>query len=314
MQYRILSTTGIEVSEICFGCWQLGSAEGYGVTEAEALRSVEAALDLGINFFDTADVYDNGLSEQRLGQVLKGRRQQAVVATKVGSKPGGRDSSPAHIRASIERSLKRLQMEYVDLYQIHWPDPNVEFEESWGAMLDLVREGKARAVGVSNYDADMIKRCLKAGPVHSLQPPYHMFRREIEGELLELCRATKIAILPYGPQAHGLLSGKYRRGERPVLKAGDWRTGFAFFQEGYDDHIAAVEKLTNIAARHGKSIGQLAIAWTLRLPEVVAAITGPRTAAHIREHVGASGFALGAADLAEIEAILAQVGTGRNRA
>jgi aryl-alcohol dehydrogenase-like predicted oxidoreductase len=314
LQYRALSTTGMQISEICFGCWQLGATEAYGIREEEALAAVEAAVALGINCFDTADIYSNGVSEERLGRVLRRvPREQVLIATKVGSVPGGLDSSPRHIKRSIDGSLRRLGVAYVDLYQIHWPDRTVPYEESWGAMVDLLQAGKVRAIGVSNYDAGAIRRCLRSGPVHSLQPPYHMFNRAIEGDLLEVCRAHRIAILPYGPQAHGLLSGKYKKGDRPQLPPNDWRRHYSFFRDTFDEHMVAVERLAALAGRLGLTLGQMAIAWTLRLPEVAAAITGPRTAAHVREHAGAAGVRLSAEILAEVETILADLGSAEAR-
>ena len=303
MHYRTIGPDRCRVSEVGFGCWQLGAAEESGITESEALRVLETALDLGITFFDTADKYNDGLSEERLGKALKNRRSQVVVATKVGLlSKGRRDSSPAYIRAGVEGSLRRLQTDYIDLYLIHWPDPNTPLEESWGTMTDLMREGKVRMIGVSNFDAEMVRRCLAVGPVHAIQPAYHIFQREIEGELLPLCREHEIAILPYGPQAHGLLSGKYKPGEKPQFQ--DWRRFHPFLNEGFETNIQIVQQLTELARRLELTIGQLAIAWTLRLPEVRSAIAGSRRPAHISDQVGAAGRVLPQAVLAEIDRLL----------
>ncbi len=302
MNYRTLGPQS-RVSEVGFGCWQLGASDESGISETEALRVVETALDLGITFFDTADKYNDGLSEERLGKALKSRRHEVVIATKVGLlSKGRRDSSPAYIRASIESSLRRLQTDYVDLYLIHWPDPNTPLEESWGTMTDLMREGKVRMIGVSNFDAAMIQRCLAVGPVHAAQPPYNMFWREMEGELLPFCRDHDIAILPYGPQAHGLLSGKYQRGDKPQFQ--DWRRFYPFLNEGFDTNIQIVEQVAGIAEKLDMTVGQLAIAWTLRLPEVRSAIAGSRKPEHIRDQVGAAGRVIPAPVLDEIDRIL----------
>src|SRR5579864_3699051 len=212
MDKVILGRSGIEVSRIAFGTWQLGG--DWGATDEEAaIAAIRQAADLGINFFDTAQAYGFGASESLLATALKGRpRDKFVIATKGGLRPvpgGGieRDASPDWIRQGVESSLKALGTDYIDLYQVHWPDPRVPFAETAGALVELKAAGKIRHVGVSNFDAQQMGEFSKTLPVETLQPVYHLFRRDIEESVLPYTRAQNIGVLVYGPLGHGLLSG-----------------------------------------------------------------------------------------------------------
>lgn len=310
LRYRTLGP--FSVSEIALGTWQVADNKSRGISEEESVAAILEAVDQGVNLIDTANAYGFGYAEEVVGKALAGRRDQVVIATKGGtvwddSGRRWRDSSPAALKRSVEESLKRLRTDVIDLYQIHWPDPNTPVEESWQAMMELIQEGKIKAAGVSNYNAEQIRRCLQVGPVTSLQLPYHMFHRDMEKELLPLCQQEGIVLLPYGPLGHGMLSGKMDPQSPPQLPPGDWRWSLDMFHKSYREHAEAAVRLQELAARHGRPLSQLAIAWILRLPEVASVIVGARTPAQVRPHLGASGWTLTPEELAEIDAILAEL-------
>lgn len=309
MLYRKLGSTELRVSTVTFGGWQVGEPQAYGCDDATSLRAVHAALDCGMNFFDTAKWYGEGHSEELLGRALAGRRDAVHIATKVGlhriDGEGYRDSRPERIRSICDESLRRLRTDYIDLYQIHWPDPLVPFEDSWAAMWDLVRVGKVRYVGVSNYSVDQMRRCLAVGPIHSLQPCYHMLRRGIEREIVPFCVEHQIGIMPYSPLAHGMLTGRYDPLVPPTWPPGDWRIGMPMFEgDGYRQVSGAVQELAAIAAKHGKSMVQLATVWCLHQPGITTVIAGLRTERQVREAAGGAEWQIPEDDMAQIAAIL----------
>ncbi len=304
--------TDLEVSPIAFGAWQLGGEWGE-FDEAEGIAAIRQARELGVNLFDTAQGYGFGTSERLLGRALRddldSRRDEVVIATKCGLRMTDdglvRDSSPEWIRSGVEASLGALEVEYIDLDQVHWPDPNVPFAETAAALQELVDEGKINHVGVSNFDPAQINEFARTRPVETVQPPYHLFRRDVETELLPYCREHDIGVLIYGPLAHGLLTGALNQGTE--FAADDWRSGAPFFKgEGYRRNLDVVRELERFASeRLGASVSQLAIAWTLANPDVHVAIVGARHPGHIEESVAAAELSLSDADLAEIDRIIA---------
>lgn len=311
MENITLGRSELKVSPICFGTWELGGEWGTFDEEA-AIAAIRRARDLGINFFDTAQGYGFGASERLLGTALAGdlrsNRGEVVVATKGGLRREGdrlvRDASPAWLRKGVDASLDALGVDAIDLYQVHWPDPNTPFAETAGALAELVQEGKIRHAGVSNFDVDQMELFAKEGPLETLQPPYHMFRRAIDDTVLPYCRAHDIGVLVYGPLAHGLLTGAMRTST--VFAADDWRSESADFTgETFRRNLAVVDQLTQFAAGHGISLPVLALAWTLANPAVDAAIVGTRNPAHLTDTVNAVDVRLSSEDLAEIDRILA---------
>jgi aryl-alcohol dehydrogenase-like predicted oxidoreductase len=298
-------------SPIAFGTWQLGGEWGT-FDEREATDAIHCARELGITFFDTAQAYGFGASERLLGRALRGdltqRRDELVIATKGGLRMTRdglvRDSSPAWLRQGVEDSLRALRVDYIDLYQVHWPDPDVRFHDTAALLQLLVDEGKIRHVGVSNFDAAQIADFSRTRQVETIQPPYHLFRREIEAELLPFAQEHDIGVVVYGPLAHGLLTGAM--GENTRFAPDDWRSQSPLFNgETFRRNLATVRALERFALARGHTVGQVAIAWTLANPAVDAAIVGSRHAAHIEESVDALDVKLTAEDLGEIDRILA---------
>jgi aryl-alcohol dehydrogenase-like predicted oxidoreductase len=305
-----LGRTQLDVSPIGFGTWQLGGDWG-SFDESAAIDAIRDARRLGINFFDTAQAYGFGASERLLGQALKEdiarRREEIVIATKGGLRMTDagtvRDASPAWLRRGVEASLQALGTDYIDLYQVHWPDPKVPFAETAGALGELVAEGKIRHIGVSNFDARQMAEFSRTRQVEALQPPYHLFRREVESGTLPYAREHDIGVLVYGPLAHGLLSGT--TSEHTTFAEDDWRSRSPLFHgEEFRRNLEKVTALQRLAEAGGASVSQLAIAWTLANPAVHVAIVGARSKAHIAEAVGATDLHLGPAELQEIEDIM----------
>ena len=305
-----LGRSKLQVTPICFGTWQLGGDWG-DFDEGAAIDAIRHARTLGINFFDTAYGYGWGRSEQLLGRALEDElgsaRDDVVIATKGGLRMDGdeqrRDSSPAWLREGLDRSLDALGLEYVDLYQVHWPDPDAPFAESAETLRELVEEGKIRHVGVSNFDPGQMDDFSRTLPVETLQPVYHLFRREIEEEVLPYCREHDIGVLAYGPLGHGLLTGAMR--EDQAFPEGDWRAGSSVFQgEGFRRNLETVDELSEVAAERGIDVSQLAIAWVLANPAVHVAIVGTRNREHIASAVEAAEVKLSDQDLARIDSIM----------
>ncbi|HUA12535.1 MAG TPA: aldo/keto reductase [Solirubrobacteraceae bacterium] len=310
LEHVRLGMTELSVSPIAFGTWELGGEWG-SFDEDKGIEAIRNARELGVNFFDTAQGYGFGASERLLGRALRddldNRRDEVVIATKGGLRMTDeglvRDASPAWLRSGLDASLEALGIDYLDLYQVHWPDPNVPFAETAGALQELVDAGKIRHVGVSNFDAQQIGEFAKTRPVETLQPPYHLFRREIERDILPYCATHDIGVLVYGPLAHGLLTGALRDDTR--FAAGDWRGSAPFFKgEDYRRNLAVVGELERFAAELGVSLSRLAVAWTLANGAVDVAIVGARSRAHIEDSVAAARLVLSDADLERIDRIM----------
>ena len=329
MQTRKLGYSDLHLTRVGLGTWAIGGggwAYGWGPQDdAESMAAIRRALDpstgsgqgsghgLGINWIDTAAVYGLGHSEEIIGQAIAGRRDKVIVATKCGlvwdegsTTPYGRLKAES-VRREAEASLRRLNVEVIDLYQIHWPNPDADIEEAWGVIADLIREGKVRYGGVSNFSVEQLKRVQAIHPVASLQPPYSMLRRGIEEDLLPYCAANDMGVIVYSPMQAGLLTGKFTKERVANLPDEDWRKGSSPFREPeLGANLALVERLRPIAERNGRTVAQLAIAWVLRRPEVTAAIVGARRPSQIEETAPAGDWVLPAEDMAEIDALLAE--------
>jgi aryl-alcohol dehydrogenase-like predicted oxidoreductase len=298
------------VSPIAFGTWQLGGEWGQ-FDEQRAIEAIRHARSLGINFFDTAQAYGFGESERLLGESLelgsRSRRDEVVVATKGGLRVDGddlvRDSSRGWLRKGIESSLRALGTDYVDLYQIHWPDPDTAFEDTANALEELVSEGKTRYVGVSNFNADEMAAFEETRKIDTLQPPYHLFRREIEREILPYCREHGIGVMVYSPLAHGLLTGKFDTDTE--FAEGDWRRRSDVFRgEAFEGNVQIVKELARFADERGWTVAQLAVAWTLSSPGVDVAIVGARRQDQIEGSAPAGDLELTSEDRGEIDEIM----------
>ena len=309
MRYVRLGKTDLDVSAIAFGTWSFGG--DWGTFDAdEAQKTVARALDLGITFFDTAQAYGFGASERFLADALWSRvkRDHVVVATKGGLRKEGstlhRDASAAWLREGVEASLRNLRTDYIDLYQVHWPDSNTPPEETGRVLTDLVREGKIRHAGVSNYSPRQMTDLARHGPVETDQPPYHMFHRDIEAEILPYTAENDIGVLVYGPLAHGLLSGTMT--PETTFAADDWRGSSADFKgERFARDLELVEGLKQYALTHEIALPQLAIAWAISDPAVDVAIVGARHPQHLDDPAAAADIRLSSSDRDEINAILA---------
>jgi len=307
-----LGMTELDVSPIAFGTWQLGGEWGE-FDEAEGIAAIRHARELGVNLFDTAQGYGFGASEQLLGRALRddldARRDEVVIATKGGLRMTDdglvRDSTPAWLRSGVDESLRALGVDHIDIYQVHWPDLEVPFAETAGALQELVDAGKIRHVGVSNFDASQIDEFARTRPVETDQPPYHVFRRDVEAELLPYAREHDIGVLVYGPLAHGLLTGAMDEDTR--FAPDDWRNAAPFFRgEAYRRNLQTVRELGRFASEElGSSVSQLAIAWALANPAVHVAIVGARRPSHIEDSVAAAALSLSEADLEQIDRIMA---------
>lgn len=303
-----LGRSDLTVSRLAFGTWQLGGDWG-ATDERRAIAAIRRAADLGVTLFDTAQGYGFGASERLLGKALAGRaRDEIVVATKGGLRPHGngvaRDASPAWIRKGVDDSLDALGVEHIDLLQLHWPDPNTPVEDTAAALAELVAVGKIGHVGVSNFDVEEMEAFDAVLPVETLQPPYHLFRRGIEQQILPFTAAHDIGVLVYGPLAQGLLGG--RLAADSTFPPGHWRASSDVFRgDAYRTNLAVVAQLKKLAVEElGVSLSQLAVAWTLANPAVHVAIVGTRSAAHVDEAVAATSIELDRDVLAQIDQIM----------
>jgi aryl-alcohol dehydrogenase-like predicted oxidoreductase len=304
-----LGQTNLQVSAIALGTWAFGGDWGAADLQ-DSKDAIHHALELGINFFDTAQGYGFGVAEQLLGDALRERtsREDVIIATKGGLRMDGdhlvRDASRQWLRKGVESSLSSLGTDYIDLYQVHWPDPNTPPEETGQALEELVKEGKIRHAGVSNYDVEQMQSLARFGPVETLQPPYHLFRRDIEETILPYTAEHDIGVLVYGPLAHGLLSG--RMTESMTFAPDDWRSKSSDFTgETFRRNLAVVERLKGFARERDVSLPQLAVAWTLANLAVQVAIVGARRPSQLDGTAPAADIKLSKADLQEIDASLA---------
>jgi len=312
MQKKRLGNSDMELSPIGVGAWAMGGggwAFAWGPQDdTQSIAAIHAALDLGINWIDTAAVYGLGHSEEVVARALAGRSKRPYVFTKcelVWNEKGdiSRALKAASVRKEIEDSLRRLNVDRIDLYQIHWPDPAEDIEEGWSTLAKLKEEGKVGWIGVSNFNASQMERCRKIAPVTSLQPPYSAISPEVETQTLPYCLQHDIGVIVYSPMKSGLLSGKMTKERVASFPEDDFRKRALGFQEpNLSRNLALAELFRSLGARHGRTAGEVAIAWTLRHPAVTAAIVGMRSADQAREIAGALEFRLSQAEIDEIEA------------
>lgn len=315
MDLKTLGQSDLKLSPIGIGAWAIGGG-GWAFSWSDqddqvSIRSIHAALDAGMNWIDTAAVYGLGHSEEVVAEAIKtypGNKpyvftkcERAWTADRQIIKVLKRDS----IFRECEDSLRRLQVDTIDLYQIHWPEPDEDIEEGWGALAELQRQSKVRWIGVSNFNASQMKRAAAIAPITSLQPPYSMIRREVEAETLPYVHANGIGVIAYSPMGSGMLTGSMTRERVANLPSDDWRTRSAFFQEPLlSRNLTIVDKVTQIAARVGRSPGEVAIGWVLKNPAVTAAIVGIRSPEQVAGIAGALEYQLDAESIHELDTFL----------
>ena len=311
MQKKRLGNSDLEISPIGIGAWAIGGGGwmfGWGPQEdAESIRAIHAALDRGVNWIDTAAVYGFGHSEEVVAKALEGRANRPYVFTKCSRLRGENGQlrgvlKADSIRQECEDSLRRLKVDVIDLYQIHWPQPDADVEEGWSMLAHLREQGKIRWAGVSNFNVSQLERAAHIAPVTSLQPPYSAISPEVEAEALPYCLKRQIGVIVYSPMKSGLLSGKMTRERVAAFPEDDFRRRAVAFQEpSLTANLKLADAMKAVGARHGRSAGEVAVAWTLRNPAVTGAIVGMRSAQQAEEILGAMEFRLNAEDLAEID-------------
>jgi aryl-alcohol dehydrogenase-like predicted oxidoreductase len=309
MDYRTLGRAGVKVSRLCLGTMNLG-----GITdEAESTRIIHRAREAGINFIDTANIYNKGRSEEVVGKALAGKRDAVVLATKVwgpmGPGPNDRGCSRLHIMREVEASLRRLATDHIDLYQLHRPD-ETPMEEKLSALTDLVRQGKVRYIGTSNYPAWQLCQALWASDVHhyerfvSEQPQYSILSRAVEREVLPFCREHGFGVMPWSPLAGGWLTGKYRKGQTPPADSRGGRKRWDFVSQASQRRFDAVEGLIPIAEGLGLGMSRFALAWVMSNPAVTSPVIGPRTLAQLEDSLGALEVKLSAETLKQVDEVV----------
>lgn len=315
MLTRPLGSSDLNITPIGFGAWAIGGggwAFAWGQQDdADSVAAIREAIDLGINWIDTAAVYGLGHSEEVVAKALEGVAKRPYVFTKCGrvwdeNRQIGKRLKADSVRRECEASLKRLRVDVIDLYQMHWPEPDEDVEEGWAEMAKLQSEGKVRWIGVSNFSVEQLKRAAAIAPVVSLQPPYSMLRREVEADILPHCLAHNIGVIAYSPMASGLLTGAWTHERLAGLPADDWRKAKnPLFQEPkFSRHLRLVQLLREIGVQHGRGPGEVAIAWVLRHPAVTGAIVGARKAGQLKELVGAAEFRLSETEIGRVERFL----------
>ena len=310
METRRLGNSDLDITVLGFGAWAVGGGGWVGSmgpqNEADSIPAIHAALDRGMNWIDTAALYGLGHSEEVVARALAGRNPRPYVFTKcerVWNEQGnvGASLKSASIRRECEDSLRRLKIDVIDLYQIHWPEPDPDIEEGWTEMARLKEEGKVRYIGVSNFNVEQMRRAQKIAPITSLQPPYSIVTREIELEILPYALANNIGVIVYSPMSAGLLTGAMTKERVAKFAAEDWRRNLPNFREPLlSRNLRLVERLREIGRRHARSPGEVAIAWTLDNPAVTGAIVGFRNAQQVQGVIGAAEFRLSAEELADI--------------
>ena len=313
MQTKQLGNSDMQLTPIGFGAWAIGGGDwafAWGSQDdADSVAAIERAMELGINWIDTAAVYGLGHSEEVVGRALKQVSSKPFVFTKSSMLWDERREiyrSLKHVREECEASLRRLKVDVIDLYQIHWPVPEEELDEGWSTMADLQREGKVRWIGVSNFNVAQMERVGKIAPITSLQPPYSMLNRTVEAEILPYCLQHGIGVINYSPMASGLLTGAMSRERVAAFPKDDFRRNAKQYQEpNLSRNLKLAEFLGQIGSRHGVSAGVVAIAWTLHQAAVTAAIVGGRSAKQVDGFFAAAKFRLKEAEFEEIQAYLA---------
>lgn len=313
---RNLGNSDLQLTPIGFGAWAIGGGNwefAWGAQDDnESLRTIEHALDSGINWIDTAAIYGLGHSEEVVGRALKGRAQRPYIFTKCSMRWHAdrsiyRSLKRESLQEELDNSLRRLGVDVIDLYQIHWPMPEDEIEEGWETLARFKEQGKVRFIGVSNFNVAQMKRIQKIAPITSLQPPYSLLRRDIETEILPFCREHGIGVINYSPMLSGMLTGKMTAERIENLPQDDWRKRSPNFKEPkLSRNLALAELLKEIGQAHGVQAGVVAIAWTLRNPAITAAIVGARRPDQVDGILPAATFRLSDAEAARIETWLAE--------
>ena len=307
MNIRKLGQSGIDITTIGLGTNYVGGHNLYvGVDEDEGVRLVQRAMDAGITHLDTADAYGFGRSEELVGKAIQGRRDEVMLATKggllFGEHGSGVNNDPAYLRGALERSLKRLNVDCVDLYYIHRHDGSTPPEEAFGALMDFKKEGLIRAAGVSNFDLATLQGASEAGPIDALQSQYNLLQRDVETDVLPWCAENHVSFVPWGPLAYGLLGGRYTRDFK--LEDNDWRHRSGAFGEGvFERNMDAVDGLKAIASECGSTPAHLAVQWLLAQPAVGSVIAGAKNADQVSDNVVAENTQVSAEHLAAVDAL-----------
>jgi aryl-alcohol dehydrogenase-like predicted oxidoreductase len=311
MEERCLGNSDLHITSLGVGAWAIGGSGylfGWGPQDdKDSVAAIRKALESGMNWIDTAAVYGLGHSEEVVARSLEGIPHRPYVFTKcerVWNERGelGGSLTAASLRRECEASLRRLKVDVIDLYQIHWPQPDEDLEEGWTTLAKLKEEGKVRYIGVSNFDVSQMKRAQAIAPITSLQPPYSMLAREVEKEILPYCAEQNIGVIVYSPMRNGLLSGAMTRERAAALPDNDWRRRNPDFQEPkLSRNLQLVDLLRSIGKRHGRTPGEVAIAWTLGHPAVTAAIVGLRRPEQVSGIIGAGEFRLSSEEIGEID-------------
>lgn len=310
MQTRQLGNSDLQITTLGIGAWAMGGADwefSWGPQDdAESIGAIHAALGAGMNWIDTAAVYGLGHSEEVVARALQGRSNKPYIFTKCGLQWDARRQiirslKSASVRREVEASLRRLNTDVIDLYQIHWPIPDEDIEDGWGEMAKMKAEGKLRYIGVSNFNVRQMQRAMSIAPITSLQPPYSMLKRDIEEEILPFARQHKIGVIVYSPMHSGLLTGAMTRERIARFTHDDWRRRNANFQDPkLSQNLRLVEVLREVGKPHGRTPGEVAIAWTLHNPAVTAAIVGLRKSSQVQGIIGAGEFRLTQAEMEQI--------------
>jgi aryl-alcohol dehydrogenase-like predicted oxidoreductase len=314
MQKKRLGNSDMELTPIGFGSWAIGGGDwqfsGGPQDDSDSVAAIHKALELGMNWIDTAAVYGLGHSEEIVARALKGTSWKPYIFTKCGlvwDEKRQVSNSLKSIRREAEESLRRLSVEAIDLYQVHWPKPDEEIEEAWGVMADLQKAGKVRWIGVSNFTVDQMKRVAEIAPITSNQPPYSMLNRAVESAILPFCKESNIGVINYAPMHSGLLTGAMTKERVANFPSDDFRRNAKNYQEPLlSRNLAVADFLKTIGKRHGVSAGVVAIAWTLHHPAITAAIVGGRNAGQVEGVMPAANFRLSDSEYAEIESYLSQ--------
>jgi aryl-alcohol dehydrogenase-like predicted oxidoreductase len=314
LEKKKLGNSDMELTRIGLGAWAIGGGDwafGWGPQDdADSIAAIHRALELGINWIDTAAIYGLGHSEEVVGKALKSSSAKPYVFTKCAmlwDEKREITRSLKQIRREVEDSLKRLQVDVIDLYQIHWPMPDEEIEEGWTTMADLQKEGKVRWIGVSNFSVAQMERASKIAPITSNQPPYSMINRTIEAEILPYCAEQNIGVINYAPMHSGLLTGAMTKERVAAFPSDDFRRNAKSYQQPHlDRNLKLADLLSQIGSRHGVNAGVVATAWTLEQPAITAAIVGSRSARQVEGTIAAAALRLNPAEVAEINEYLTQ--------
>lgn len=317
MEKRQLGNTDMQITRIGYGAWAIGGGQwefGWGPQDdRESIAAIHRALEYGVNWIDTAAAYGLGRSERVVAEALKSVTNKPYVFTKCSitwddsTRQIDHSLKAASVRREVEDSLKRLNVDAIDLYQIHWPNPDEEMEEGWQTLAQLKEEGKVRHIGVSNFDVAQLERARAIAPVSSLQPPYSLVKPEVAEEILPYCLENNIGVIVYSPMYSGMLTGAMTRERIAAFPDDDWRkTDDEFVEPRLTRNLALADLLVEIGKKHGRTAGEIAVAWTLRNPAVTGAIVGARRPGQVDGFIGAAEFSIPEEDLQQLDAFLAQ--------